>query len=86
MPLNVEEKYQHEKFKQEQYARPTLDQLEIARLEQQLQHAQNTIQYLDDYIDKQTKAIDQVNGCIRRYKTGERSEGMTLDDIRSVLR
>ena len=51
MPLNPEEKYAQKKFEQEQYRRPTQGQLKIALLEQQLEHAQNTISYLLNYID-----------------------------------
>lgn len=74
MPLNAEEKYQHEKFKQKQYSRPTLEQVEIARLEQQLQHAQNTICLLDDYVDKQTKKIDQLNSECKKYQLDQQSK------------
>lgn len=107
MPLNAEEKYQQEKFKRKQYARPTLEQLEIARLEQQLQHAQNslgyfenktieldkelnqsrgTINYLNNHVDKLTDQRNQVNGHIALYENHERSAGITLDNIRAVMR
>lgn len=58
LPLNAEEKYEHEKFKRKQYARPTLEQLEIARLEQQLQHAQNSLGYFED---KTVELEDNLN-------------------------
>ena len=107
MPLNGEERMQHELFKRKQYARPTLEQLEIARLEQQLEHAQNTIGYFEDktielqgaleqaqetinhlnnWVDKFVNQRDQVNGHIALYENHKRAEGVTLDAIRAVLR
>ena len=64
MSLNAEERMQHELFKQQQYARPTLEQLEIARLEQQLQHAQNTIGYFEDKTIELEGALEQSQGTI----------------------
>lgn len=107
MTLNGEERMQHELFKQQQYARPTEEQLEISLLEQQLEHAQNTIGYFEDktielegaleqsqetinhlnnWVDKFVNQRDQVNGHIALYENHERAEGVTLDAIRAVLR
>lgn len=64
MPLNAEEKYQHEEFKSKQYSRPTLEQLEIARLEQQLQHAQNSLGYFENKTIELDKELNRSRGTI----------------------
>lgn len=86
MPLNAEERMQHEKFKREQYARPTEERLEIAKLEEELNLTRNRLDQANHYIDKMTKQRDRVNGAISLYKQGKRLEGVTLDDIRMIMR
>ena len=86
MTLNGEERMQHELFKQQQYARPTLEQLEIAKLEEELQRARESLNYLDDYVDKITDKIDRINGHIRYYEVHRCPARNTLDAIRAVLR
>lgn len=81
MTLNGEEKYRQALYEEKRKA----DHAEIALLEQQLKHCQNTNRYLDDYVDKLLNQRDLVNGAIALYKTGERSEGITLDTIRGVM-
>lgn len=83
--LNTEEKYEQKQFEQQQFARPTAEHLEIALLEQQLEHAQNTISYLDDYIDKQTKQLDLTNGLIRGERTGKVSDAMFKSEIMRIV-
>lgn len=86
MILNGEERMQHELFKQQQYARPTEEQLEIAKLEEELQSARESLNYLDDYVDKITDKIDRINGHIRYYEVHRCPARNTLDAIRAVLR
>lgn len=86
MPLNGVEKMQQEKFKRKQYARPTLEQLEIAKLEEELRSARESLNYLDDYVDKITDKIDRINGHIRYYEVHRCPASNTLDEIRAVLR
>ena len=77
MPLNGEEKYIQALYEEKHKE----NEAEIALLKQQLQHCQNTHEYLNDYIDKLTEQRDQINGHIQLFVTGERKEGITLDSI-----
>lgn len=58
-----------------------MNQLTVEELTEQLEHAQNTISHLDDYVDKQTDKLDRINGHIQKYVTGKRKKGVTLDNI-----
>lgn len=107
MTLNAEELYAQKKFERDQYARPTKEQLEISLLEQQLEHAQNTIGYFEDktielqgaleqsqetinhlnnWVDKLVNQRDRINGHIRYYEVHRPPARNTLDAIRAVLR
>ncbi len=81
MPLNTEEKYEQKQFEREQFARPTMEQAEIAKLEEELTHAYNTNEYLRDYMDKQTKQLDQIKGAIRDVRTGKISNTKFKDYV-----
>lgn len=85
MPLNAEDRYEQEEFERSQYSRPTEHQLEIALLTHQLEHAQDTVKYLDDYIEKQTKQLDLIHGVCRDASTGRISDGKFKDRVMAIV-
>ena len=58
----------------------------VEELTEQLKHSQNTINHLNDTIDRLVDQRDRVNGHIALYENHKRAEGVTLDAIRAVLR
>lgn len=54
-------------------------------LEEELRHARNVNDHLNNYVDKLVEQRDQVNGAINLYVRGKRKEGVTLDSIRSIM-
>ena len=69
MPLNGEELLRQKKFERDQYARPTKEQLEIALLEQRLEHAQNTIGYFEDKTIELEGALEQSQETINHLNS-----------------
>lgn len=93
MPLNAEEKYEHEEFKSKQYTRPTDEQLKVAELErelaelnEQLALVRNTNDHINNELDKRVKQIDLINGACQQVLTDpEFGDGLFKDRILSIL-
>lgn len=96
MPLNSEEKYRQalyeEKRKEDQLTITDLTnrlkraEVTIFGLERDLEHSYNTNTHLNNTNSELIKQRDEINEAIRLYNTGKRLEGVTLDDIRGIMR
>lgn len=97
MAKNPEELYEQKEFERRHFPRPTEEQLEIAALEQQLQHAQNTIGYYEDQlkkrltysesdIDKLLEQRGQIIEACRQVSTDTQfSDGLFKDRIMAIM-
>lgn len=87
MPLNAEERMAHEKYKREQkqYSRPTPEQVEIALLEQQLEHAQNSLGYYEDKVIECGKELEATRNLNDRLDRLVEKQLEQLDQINGAI-
>ena len=86
MAKNPEELYEQKEFEQKHYVRPTKEQLKIKRLEQQLKHAQESVDYYEAEIAELEEELALTRNTNDHLDNELEKRINTLDLINGLIR